>query len=80
MRCIILVAGHSTRLEHEIKSEPSMSALHNVPKALLPVGDGVLLDNWWTAVKNQQFSNVTLVTDADTYKVAWSFFGCGLDD
>ena len=72
MICIILVAGHGTRLEKDIKL--SVSAKYNhlagIPKALLPGVDGLkILDYWWRLVKVRHlFSDVFLVTNADKYK------------
>ncbi|XP_048588400.1 glucuronokinase 1 isoform X2 [Nematostella vectensis] len=72
MICIILVAGHGTLLEREIKNDLSgeYSELQGVPKALLPgVGGKRILDFWWEAIKMRQlFSEVYLVTNADKYK------------
>ncbi|XP_046854466.1 uncharacterized protein LOC124447545 [Xenia sp. Carnegie-2017] len=72
MICIILVAGHGTKLENEIKNDPSgkFNHLQGVPKALLPgVGGKKILDFWWDAINvRQYFSAVYLVTNADKYK------------
>eukprot|EP00051_Salpingoeca_urceolata_P018481 m.259803 g.259803 ORF g.259803 m.259803 type:complete len:221 (+) comp19206_c0_seq12:186-848(+) len=74
MKCIILVAGHATRLEEDIKQDerPEFEKLRGVPKALLPGPAGpTLLDNWWSSVgnaSNVQFSEVFLVVNADKYK------------
>ncbi|XP_069470184.1 uncharacterized protein [Ambystoma mexicanum] len=72
MICILLVAGHGTLLESQIKNDSSglYSSLEGVPKALLPgVGRKKILDFWWKVVnKRQLFSEVYLVTNADKYK------------
>ncbi|XP_056330390.1 uncharacterized protein LOC130242336 [Danio aesculapii] len=72
MICILLVAGHGTVLETQIKSDVSGLYAHltGVPKALLPgVGGKKILDFWWEAVNTRQlFSEVYLVTNADKYK------------
>lgn len=72
MLCILLVAGHGTRLERDIKRDTSgkYSSLVGIPKALLPGVDGrKILDYWWKAVNIRQvFSEVYLVTNADKYK------------
>ncbi|XP_071488373.1 uncharacterized protein [Diadema antillarum] len=72
MICIILVAGHGTILENEIKTDLSgkYSSLEGVPKALLPgVGGRKILDFWWDAINMRQlFKEVYLVTNADKYK------------
>lgn len=70
--CILLVAGHSNRLENEIKSDPSQQFRHltGIPKALLPCYDNVpALTLWWRVInKRQQFTDVYIVTNADKYK------------
>ncbi len=61
MICILLVAGHDTSLDEEIKRESSrFGHLEGVPKALLPgVGGKKILDYWWAIIKNRQlFSQV----------------------
>ena len=72
MICIILVAGHGTRLEKDIKCSTLEEHQHliGVPKALLPGLDGLkILDYWWRLVKMRHlFSDVFLVTNADKYK------------
>ncbi|XP_050985570.1 glucuronokinase with putative uridyl pyrophosphorylase [Labeo rohita] len=72
MICILLVAGHGTILETQIKSDVTglYSHLAGVPKALLPgVGGKKILDFWWETVNTRQlFSEVYLVTNADKYK------------
>ncbi|EDQ91895.1 uncharacterized protein MONBRDRAFT_14509 [Monosiga brevicollis MX1] len=72
MKCIILVAGHATRLERELCEQGgTFRHLRNIPKALLPGPDGqALLDQWWKAVSSarQHFSDVFLVTNAAKYK------------
>ncbi|TRY89241.1 hypothetical protein DNTS_025405 [Danionella cerebrum] len=72
MICILLVAGHGTVLETQIKSDVSGLYAHlaGVPKALLPgVGGKKILDFWWETVNTRQlFSEVYLVTNADKYK------------
>lgn len=72
MICILLVAGHGTVLETQIKNDVSGLYAHltGVPKALLPgVGGKKILDFWWEAVNTRQlFSEVYLVTNADKYK------------
>ena len=72
MICIILVAGHGTRLEKDIKESNLEEYKHlaGIPKALLPGVDGLkILDYWWRLVKVRHlFSDVFLVTNADKYK------------
>ncbi|XP_028826558.1 glucuronokinase with putative uridyl pyrophosphorylase isoform X2 [Denticeps clupeoides] len=72
MICILLVAGHGTVLETQIKDDATglYSHLTGVPKALLPgVGGKKILDFWWEMVNTRQlFSEVYLVTNADKYK------------
>ena len=72
MICIILVAGHETNLDNEIRNDNSgqYSHLEGVPKALLPgVGGKKILDYWWDSIKNRQlFSQVFLVCNADKFK------------
>uniref|UniRef100_A0A672KEB4 Glucuronokinase 1-like n=1 Tax=Sinocyclocheilus grahami TaxID=75366 RepID=A0A672KEB4_SINGR len=72
MICILLVAGHGTILETQIKSDVTGLHAHltGVPKALLPgVGGKKILDFWWETVNTRQlFSEVYLVTNADKYK------------
>lgn len=69
MKCVILVAGHGTLLENEIR-EKGPKELVGVPKALLPVvGKKKILDIWWKIVNQRTlFSDVYLVTNADKYK------------
>ncbi|KAG9265417.1 glucuronokinase 1-like [Astyanax mexicanus] len=72
MICILLVAGHGTVLETQIKNDVTglYGHLAGVPKALLPgVGGKKILDFWWETVNTRQlFSEVYLVTNADKYK------------
>ncbi|XP_073719309.1 glucuronokinase with putative uridyl pyrophosphorylase [Misgurnus anguillicaudatus] len=72
MICILLVAGHGTILETQIKSDVTGLYAHltGVPKALLPgVGGKKILDFWWETVNTRQlFNEVYLVTNADKYK------------
>ncbi|XP_028319573.1 glucuronokinase with putative uridyl pyrophosphorylase isoform X3 [Gouania willdenowi] len=72
MICILLVAGHGTVLETQIKYDDSglYSHLTGVPKALLPGTRGKkILDFWWEIVNMRQlFSDVYMVTNADKYK------------
>ena len=72
MICIILVAGHETNLDKEIRNDQSgkYSHLEGIPKALLPgVGGKKILDYWWDIIKNRQlFSHVFLVCNADKFK------------
>ena len=72
MLCIILVAGHGTQLERDIKFNTSEEYKHlsGIPKALLPGVAGLkILDYWWRLVKVRHlFSDVFLVTNADKYK------------
>ncbi|XP_060799802.1 glucuronokinase with putative uridyl pyrophosphorylase isoform X3 [Neoarius graeffei] len=72
MICILLVAGHGTVLETQIKNDVTGLYAHlaGVPKALLPgVGGKKILDFWWETVNTRQlFSEVYLVTNADKYK------------
>lgn len=69
---MLLVAGHGTILETQIKSDVTGLYAHltGVPKALLPgVGGKKILDFWWETVNTRQlFSEVYLVTNADKYK------------
>nr|XP_029536707.1 glucuronokinase 1-like [Oncorhynchus nerka] len=72
MICILLVAGHGTVLETQIKNDATglYGQLTGVPKALLPgIGGKKILDFWWETVNTRQlFSEVYLVTNADKYK------------
>ncbi|XP_029628718.1 glucuronokinase with putative uridyl pyrophosphorylase isoform X1 [Salmo trutta] len=72
MICILLVAGHGTVLETQIKNDVTglYGQLTGVPKALLPgIGGKKILDFWWETVNTRQlFSEVYLVTNADKYK------------
>ncbi|XP_034403875.1 glucuronokinase with putative uridyl pyrophosphorylase [Cyclopterus lumpus] len=72
MICILLVAGHGTVLETQIKNDDTglYSHLAGVPKALLPGNGGKkILDFWWEAVNMRQlFTEVYLVTNADKFK------------
>uniref|UniRef100_A0A8D3DR34 Glucuronokinase with putative uridyl pyrophosphorylase n=1 Tax=Scophthalmus maximus TaxID=52904 RepID=A0A8D3DR34_SCOMX len=72
MICILLVAGHGTVLETQIKNDDTglYSHLIGVPKALLPgIGGKKILDFWWETVNMRQlFTEVYLVTNADKYK------------
>eukprot|EP00039_Didymoeca_costata_P022849 m.5353 g.5353 ORF g.5353 m.5353 type:complete len:619 (+) comp3281_c0_seq1:104-1960(+) len=78
MKCVILVAGHQTRLEDEVRTDSSGRYKHlvGVPKALFPVispggkREGrTLLDSWWEAIRlTNAFEKVYLVTNADKYK------------
>ncbi|XP_077962345.1 glucuronokinase with putative uridyl pyrophosphorylase isoform X5 [Gasterosteus aculeatus] len=72
MICILLVAGHGTVLEAQIKNDDTglYSQLAGVPKALLPgTGGKKILDFWWETVNMRQlFTEVYLVTNADKYK------------
>ncbi|XP_068601905.1 glucuronokinase with putative uridyl pyrophosphorylase [Brachionichthys hirsutus] len=72
MICIVLVAGHGTVLETQIKNDDTglYSHLAGVPKALLPgIGGKKILDFWWETVNTRQlFTEVYLVTNADKYK------------
>uniref|UniRef100_H2SGJ7 Ubiquitin associated and SH3 domain containing Bb n=1 Tax=Takifugu rubripes TaxID=31033 RepID=H2SGJ7_TAKRU len=72
MICILLVAGHGTVLETQIKNDTTglYSHLAGVPKALLPgIGGKKILDFWWETVNMRQlFTDVYLVTNADKYK------------
>ncbi|KAL4647541.1 glucuronokinase 1-like isoform X1 [Arapaima gigas] len=72
MICILLVAGHGTVLETQIKNDVTglYGHLAVVPKALLPgIGGRKILDFWWQTVNTRQlFSEVYLVTNADKYK------------
>ena len=72
MICIILVAGHDTNLNEEIKNDSSGQFRHleGTPKALLPgVGGKRILDYWWDLIKNRQlFSQVFLICNADKFK------------
>uniref|UniRef100_A0A3B3UCK5 Glucuronokinase with putative uridyl pyrophosphorylase n=1 Tax=Poecilia latipinna TaxID=48699 RepID=A0A3B3UCK5_9TELE len=72
MICILLVAGHGTVLQTQIKNDDTglYSHLTGVPKALLPgTGGKKILDFWWETVNVRQlFTEVYLVTNADKYK------------
>ncbi|TKS81467.1 hypothetical protein D9C73_015572 [Collichthys lucidus] len=72
MICILLVAGHGTLLETQIKNDDTglYSHLTGIPKALLPgTGGKKILDFWWETVNMRQlFTEVYLVTNADKYK------------
>lgn len=72
MICIILVAGHETNLDQEIRADETGQYRHleGVPKALLPgVGGKKILDYWWDIIKSRQlFSHVFLVCNADKFK------------
>lgn len=72
MICIILVAGHETLLNEEIRGDLTGQFCHleGVPKALLPgVGGKRILDYWWDIIKNRQlFDQVYLVCNADKFK------------
>jgi glucuronokinase len=69
MKCVILVAGHGTVLENEIRIQCPQQL--GVPKALLPgIGNKKILDSWWGVVNQRHlFADVYLVTNADKYKV-----------
>ncbi|KAF1393653.1 hypothetical protein PFLUV_G00018270 [Perca fluviatilis] len=72
MICILLVAGHGTVLEAQIRNDDTglYSHLTGIPKALLPgIGGKKILDFWWETVNMRQlFTEVYLVTNADKYK------------
>ncbi|XP_049581746.1 glucuronokinase with putative uridyl pyrophosphorylase isoform X2 [Syngnathus scovelli] len=72
MICILLVAGHGTLLQTEIKNDDTglYSHLIGVPKTLLPgTGGRKILDFWWKTINLRQlFTEVYLVTNADKYK------------
>ncbi|XP_051934888.1 glucuronokinase with putative uridyl pyrophosphorylase isoform X1 [Hippocampus zosterae] len=73
MICVLLVAGHGTRLQTEIKQNDDTgmySHLIGVPKTLLPgIGGKKILDFWWKTINLRQlFTEVYLVTNADKYK------------
>eukprot|EP00043_Microstomoeca_roanoka_P008807 m.84615 g.84615 ORF g.84615 m.84615 type:complete len:617 (-) comp14393_c7_seq2:1547-3397(-) len=73
MRCVVLVAGHSTRLEAEVRRDTSGKFAHlaGIPKALLPGIDGrPILDQWWAALGSTRntIASVHLVTNAEKYK------------
>ena len=61
------VAGHSSRLESEIKLDQSgdFTDLINVPKALLPGRSGLLLDGWLETRARVAFSEIILVTNSE---------------
>ena len=71
MKCVILVAGHGTLLESEIRHHGPRN-LVGIPKSLLPgVGTKKILDSWWNCLNQKHiFTDVFLVTNADKYKVA----------
>ena len=67
MKCVLLVAGHSTRLEAEVAADTSgrYASLIGTPKALFPGADGKpILDQWWAAISSATSisSDVFLVT------------------
>ena len=70
MKCVILVAGHGTLLESEIRRHGPRN-LVGIPKSLLPgVGTKKILDSWWNCLNQKHiFTDVFLVTNADKYKV-----------
>ncbi|XP_061537169.1 glucuronokinase with putative uridyl pyrophosphorylase isoform X5 [Phycodurus eques] len=80
MICILLVAGHGTLLEAEIKQNDGTDLyrhLIGVPVTLLPgIGGKKILDFWWKTVnvfvfsdlRRQLFTEAYLVTNADKYK------------
>ncbi|XP_012675666.1 glucuronokinase with putative uridyl pyrophosphorylase [Clupea harengus] len=72
MICILIVAGHDTVLQGQLKNDDTglYGHLTGVPKALLPgVGGKKILDFWWETVNTRQlFTEVYLVTNADKYK------------
>ncbi|XP_061638526.1 glucuronokinase with putative uridyl pyrophosphorylase isoform X3 [Phyllopteryx taeniolatus] len=73
MICILLVAGHGTLLEAEIKQNDGTDLyrhLIGVPVTLLPgIGGKKILDFWWKTVNVRQlFTEAYLVTNADKYK------------
>ncbi|KAJ3590523.1 hypothetical protein NHX12_008473 [Muraenolepis orangiensis] len=72
MICILLVAGHGTILETQIKNDDTGLYRHlaGVPKALLPgIGGKKVLDFWWETVNTRQlFTEVYLITNADKFK------------
>ena len=71
MKCVILVAGHGTLLESEIRRHGPRN-LVGIPKSLLPgVGTKKILDSWWNCLNQKHiFTDVFLVTNADKYKVS----------
>ena len=71
MKCVILVAGHGTLLESEIRRNGPRN-LVGIPKSLLPgVGTKKILDSWWNCLNQKHiFTDVFLVTNADKYKVS----------
>ena len=73
MKCVILVAGHGTLLESEIRHHGPRN-LVGIPKSLLPgVGTKKILDSWWNCLNQKHiFTDVFLVTNADKYKVPHS--------
>ena len=70
MKCVILVAGHGTQLENDIR-ESGPRNLVGIPKSLLPgVGGKKILDLWWSCLNQKSiFTDIYLVTNADKYKV-----------
>ena len=72
MICILLVAGHGTRLEEELERDTTgrYAKLAGVPKALLPIANSKsALDMWWEAIDMRRvFHDVFLVTNANKYK------------
>ncbi|XP_076024005.1 glucuronokinase with putative uridyl pyrophosphorylase [Genypterus blacodes] len=72
MICVLLVAGHGTVLETQIKNDDTGLYAHlaGVPKALLPgTGGKKILDFWWETVNMRHlFTEVYLVTNADKFK------------
>ena len=63
MKCIILVAGHGTQLENDIRDSGPRS-LVGIPKALLPgVGNKKILDSWWNCLNQKHIFTDTITLD-----------------
>ena len=81
MKCVIVVAGHGTVLENEIRLRGPKD-LVGIPKALLPGINGKkILDSWWNVLNQRSlFSDVYLVVNAAKFheklwiKVRLNFF------
>eukprot|EP01134_Creolimax_fragrantissima_P004066 CFRG4066T1 len=68
--CVLLAAGHDTRLEREIREDDSgdYSALVNLPKSLLPIRGANSVLKEWLVVVTPHFERVILLVNADKYK------------
>ncbi|XP_027023925.1 uncharacterized protein zgc:136439 [Tachysurus fulvidraco] len=67
MKAVVLAAGYGTRLQRDIEKEQNkhFKHLHGVAKALLPVGDRVLVSHWLRALTQSEcIDQVFVVTNA----------------